>query len=121
LNYQIFSCELQASIAAIKANTINFFWFGPYLLQNSYLSMQSLDFLNVLSNCKFTSENEIELYRLRKNAILQLEAILSKARNKIKQKNLKQLLLLFSDIKIASSQNQTHTINCQKLQPVELL
>lgn len=94
---------IQTAITDIETKTLNPFWFGPYLLQKSNLSMQSLDLLNVISFCNLTSENELEIYRLKKNALMQLEVKLLKSKNFTKQKNLKQLIALYSDIKVASS------------------
>lgn len=67
-------------------------WVGPYVLDGSSFSIHTLDLISVLLQCRRTTDNELELFRLRKAAVDQIEYMLDRARDEIKIRNLEMWL-----------------------------
>lgn len=63
-------------------------WVGPYSLDGSSLSIHALDLISVLLQCRRTTDNELELFRLRKAAVDQIGSMLAGARDEIKIRNI---------------------------------
>ncbi len=88
--------EVKTAIARIESKRTTNIWFGPFSLARNSLSIHALDLLNVLSRCGRNAGTEIELFRLRKEAIEQLEHLRMRARNKVKLGTLDSWLELYS-------------------------
>lgn len=73
-------------------------WVGPYSLQKNHLSIHALDFLSVLCQCRRTPENELEIFRLRRSAIEQINSMKTAARNDIKIQNLEMWEEYYSEL-----------------------
>jgi hypothetical protein len=67
-------------------------WVGSYSLLENCLSIHALDLLSVLSYCQRNSENEMDLFRLRKTAMDKLNDLAKSARNQIKKQNIEMWL-----------------------------
>ncbi len=67
-------------------------WIGPYALDRNSFSIHALDLISVLLQCNRTTDNEFELFRLRKAAVDQIGSMLERARNEIKIRNLEMWL-----------------------------
>lgn len=88
-------CEVKAAISHLESKRSSNIWFGPYSLAENFLSIHALDLLNVLSRCARDAGTEIELFRLRKEAIDQLEQLRMRARAKVKMDNIDSWLELY--------------------------
>lgn len=88
--------EVRAAISHIESKRSSNIWFGPYSLTKSRLSIQAFDLLSVLSRCARNAGTEIELFRLRKETINQLERLRMRARNKVKLSNIDSWLELYN-------------------------
>ncbi len=71
-----------------QAHRTRIVWMGPYSLEGNHLSINALDLLSVLNHCTRTTENEMELFRLRRSAADQIVAVMKRARDEIKIRNL---------------------------------
>lgn len=67
-------------------------WVGSYQIQEYQLSIHALDLLSAFAQVNRTSENEMEMFRLRRSAIEQLTRLLANSRNEIKKQNLQMWL-----------------------------
>lgn len=84
---------VKASLAKLEdAHRTRVTLFGDYSLDGNVLSIHALDLFSVLSYCQRNSENEMDLYRLRKAAIDQLKNLARSARNEFKKQNLEMWL-----------------------------
>ncbi|MDZ4663198.1 MAG: hypothetical protein SGJ18_16430 [Pseudomonadota bacterium] len=63
-------------------------WVGPYALDGNSLSIHALDLISVLLQCRRTADIELELFRLRKTAVDQIGAMLERAKEEVKIRNL---------------------------------
>ena len=88
--------EVKAAISHVESKKSSNIWFGPYSLTENCLSIQALDLLNVLSRFTRNAGTEIELFRLRKEAIDQLESLRRRARNRVKVDNIDSWLELYN-------------------------
>ena len=77
-------------------------WVGPYSLQENHLSIHALDLLSVLSHCHRTPDNELEIFRLRRLAIEQINNMKSAARNEITIQNLEMWEESYGPAKMAA-------------------
>ena len=75
-----------------QAHRTRIVWMGPYSLDGNDLSIHALDLLSVLNHCIRTTENEMELFRLRRSAADQITAVMKRARDEIKIHNLEMWL-----------------------------
>lgn len=71
--------EVKAAISHIEGKRESNIWFGPFSLTRNSLSIHALDLLNVLSRCARDAGTEIELFRIRKEAMDQLEHLRMRA------------------------------------------
>ncbi|MBX9766986.1 MAG: hypothetical protein K2X47_06925 [Bdellovibrionales bacterium] len=76
--------EVGGAISLIQSRKSSNIWFGPHSLTANGLSIHPLDLLNVLSRCHCNSGTEIELYRIRKEAMNQMVRLRRRARNTMK-------------------------------------
>lgn len=88
--------EVRSAISHIESKKSSNIWFGPYSLTENNLSIQALDLLDILSRCTRNAGTEVELFRLRKEAIYQLEQLRMRARNKVKLNNIDSWLELYN-------------------------
>lgn len=75
-----------------QAHRTRIVWMGPYSIEENRLSIHALDLLTVLSYCQRSSENEMDLFRLRKAAMDKLNDLARSAQNEIKKQNLEMWL-----------------------------
>ncbi len=62
-------------------------WFGDESLDGNLLSIHALDLFSVLTYCQRNSENEMDLFRLRKTVMDKLNDLSKSARNEFKKQN----------------------------------
>lgn len=86
-------CTIKASLIKLDgAHRTRVAWFSDYSLEGNVLSIHALDLLSVLSYCQRNSENEMDLFRLRKAAVDQLKDLARSAQNEFKKQNLEMWL-----------------------------
>lgn len=111
---------VNASLAKLEAShRARVAWFADYSLSVNVLSIHALDLLTVLSHCHRSSENEMELFRLRKAAMDHLSGYLGKTQDEIKRQNLGMWLESYkklwpgveADIDLATAPSQPNRID----------
>ncbi|MGE3341780.1 MAG: hypothetical protein AB7J46_07915 [Candidatus Altimarinota bacterium] len=81
-------CEIKAALSKLEAgHRARVAWFGDHSLEGNVLSIHALDLLTVLSHCHRSPDNEIELFRIRREAMAQLSDLIKNSRNDIKKQN----------------------------------
>ncbi|MGE0528602.1 MAG: hypothetical protein AB7G93_16405 [Bdellovibrionales bacterium] len=102
LHFQLSETQLELVSAALtkrkSAHSARVAWHGPHSLDDGRLSIHALDFISVLDHCRRSSENEMELFRLRRSATDQLQGSLARSRNEIKKRNLKMWLEYYAKL-----------------------
>ena len=77
-------------------------WFGDHSFDGSALSIHALDLLTILSHCQRNSENEMDLFRLRKAAMDKLNDFARSAQNEIKKQNIEMWLESYQKLWLGS-------------------
>ena len=96
-------CEVTATLQKLEGgHRARVAWVGPYSLVESRLSIHALDLFSVLSYCQRNSENEMDLFRLRKAAMDKLNDLAMSARNEIKKQNLEMWLESYQKLWLGS-------------------
>lgn len=67
-------------------------WFDDYDFSGSSLSIHPYDLFTVLDHCERCSENEMELFRLKKSAVEQMTSRLAKPKSDIEKRNIEMWL-----------------------------
>ncbi|MBK9038032.1 MAG: hypothetical protein IPL83_02535 [Bdellovibrionales bacterium] len=81
-------CTVKASLDKLEgAHRTRVAWVDDYLLNGQELTIHARDLLSVLSYSQRNSDNEMDLFRLRKAAMDQLADLKTSARNEIKKQN----------------------------------
>lgn len=78
-------------------------WFGNYSLEKNELSIHALDLITVFDHCSLETENEMELFRLRRAAVSQIHNRLLNTRNELKRRNMISWLSSYNQLEIGSS------------------
>ncbi len=78
-------------------------WFDDYSLEKNELSIHALDLITVFDHCTLEAENEMELFRLRRAAVSQLQNRILKTRNELRKQNMICWLSLYSQLELGSS------------------
>ena len=82
-------CAVSESLTKLEnAHRAKAAWFDDYVLEGSSLIIHALDLYSVLDHCERNSENEMDLFRLRKSATDQMTSLLEKSKVEIKKHNI---------------------------------
>lgn len=96
LNFTLSEIQLHEVVSTLAklegAHRTRVTWFAEHSIEGNVLSIHALDLFSVLIYCQRNSENEMDLYRLRKAAMDKLDDLAKSARNEIKKQNFEMWL-----------------------------